>query len=176
MEYTRQVHEVALAKSSSSRDHGRNNGTQLTNGDGGSSTDFDRKKQQISSRIAELDAEVESYKINIIDIQNRMEMCLEEKKMLERQLALSCPRVDKKGKGKVGQGINYMMDHFDWSEGLKARMKAVFGIHSFRLCQEGWVFQRCLLQPPNLFKQRLQCEYGRSRYRLYHANGCVSHA
>jgi ATP-dependent DNA helicase Q1 len=59
--------------------------------------------------------------------------------MLERQLAQSVPRVDAKGKGKAKEGNNYMTEPFDWSEDLKARMKAVLGIQSFRLChwQEG---------------------------------------
>ena len=73
----------------------------------------------------------------MIEIQKRMETHLREKEMLERQLARSVPRVDVKGKGKAKEGINYMTEPFDWSEGLKARMKAVFGIQSFRLCQEG---------------------------------------
>ena len=97
----------------------------------------DRKKQLIVSRIAELDAEVEAYKAEILDIQNRMELRLQEKEGLEVQLAQSNPRVNTKGKGKAKGGINYMTESFDWSEGLKARMKAVFRIHSFRLCQEG---------------------------------------
>jgi ATP-dependent DNA helicase Q1 len=73
----------------------------------------------------------------MIEIQKRMETRLQEKEMLERQLAQSVPRVDAKGKRKAKEGINYMTEPFDWSEGLKARMKAVFGIQSFRLCQEG---------------------------------------
>ena len=66
-----------------------------------------------------------------------MESRLQEKEMLERQLAQSDTRVDAKGKGKARESINYMTEPFDWTEGLKARMKAVFGIQSFRLCQEG---------------------------------------
>ena len=72
----------------------------------------------------------------MIEIQKRMESYIQEKEMLERQLTQSDLRVDVKGKGKA-KGINYMTEPFDWSEGLKARMKAVFGIQSFRLCQEG---------------------------------------
>ena len=73
----------------------------------------------------------------MIEIQTRMQMRLQEKEMLERQLTESNPRVDTKGKGKTKEGINYMTEPFDWSDGLKARMKAVFGIQSFRLCQQG---------------------------------------
>ncbi|KAF8816782.1 ATP-dependent DNA helicase [Phlegmacium glaucopus] len=133
LEYTRQVHEVE-----SSHDHGKNEQQlQRANGSSSSNTDFDRKKQRIISRIAELDVEVEAYRVDMNNLQNRMEMRLQEKKILERQLAQSNPRTDTKGKGKARAGINYTTEPFDWSDGLKARMKAVFGIHSFRLCQEG---------------------------------------
>jgi ATP-dependent DNA helicase Q1 len=45
--------------------------------------------------------------------------------------------VDRKGKGKARQdGIDYTLE-FDWSYELKARMKKVFGIDNFRLCQQG---------------------------------------
>ena len=80
---------------------------------------------------------MEGYRVDMIEIQKRMESRLREKEMLERQLAQSDLHVDAKGKGKAKEGINYMTEPFDWSEGLKARMKAVFGIQSFRLCQEG---------------------------------------
>ncbi|TFK39324.1 P-loop containing nucleoside triphosphate hydrolase protein [Crucibulum laeve] len=42
-----------------------------------------------------------------------------------------------KGKGRQKSGIDYMNDEFDWMAGLKGRMKAVFGIDNFRLCQQG---------------------------------------
>ncbi|OBZ77261.1 ATP-dependent DNA helicase Q1 [Grifola frondosa] len=41
-----------------------------------------------------------------------------------------------KGKAKQQDNINYSAE-FDWSAGLKAKMTKVFGIESFRLCQEG---------------------------------------
>jgi ATP-dependent DNA helicase Q1 len=137
LEYTRQIHEAhhVLAESSSSHDRGRSEPSQRPGG--GKSTDFDWKTQRIISRIVELDAKVQGCRVDIAEIQTRMETHLQEKEMLERQLAQLNPRVDTKGKGKAKGGINYMTEPFDWSEGLKARMKAVFGIQSFRLCQEG---------------------------------------
>jgi ATP-dependent DNA helicase Q1 len=137
LEYTRQVHEVeVVAGSSSSHNRGRKEHPQRP-GSSGNGADFDRKKQLIISRITKLETEVEGCRVDIIEIQKRMESRLREKEMLERQLAQSDLRVDSKGKGKAKEGINYMTEPFDWSEGLKARMKAVFGIQSFRLCQEG---------------------------------------
>jgi ATP-dependent DNA helicase Q1 len=130
------VHEVeVVAGSSSSHNPGRKERFQRPGGSS-NSTDSDRGKQ-IISRIAQLETEVEGYRVDMIEIQKRMESRLQEKEMLERQLAQPVHRVDAKGKGKAKEGINYMTEPFDWSEGLKARMKAVFGIQSFRLCQEG---------------------------------------
>ena len=37
------------------------------------------------------------------------------------------------------KGIDYMDGEFDWMGGLKARMRSVFGISEFRLCQRGYV-------------------------------------
>ena len=125
-----------MAGSSSSHSRGRKEKPQHSRGSG-NSADSDRKKQFIISRIAKLEKEVEGWRVDMIEIQKRMEARLQEKEMLERQLAQLNPRVDAKGKGKAKEGINYMTEPFDWSEGLKARMKAVFGIQSFRLCQEG---------------------------------------
>lgn len=45
---------------------------------------------------------------------------------------------NKKGKGK---GIDYTED-FDWAGELKARMRNVFKIQDFRLCQKGYVPHR----------------------------------
>ena len=133
LEYTRQVYEVEGMAGSSSHNRGRNEAPQHPGGSR-NSAESDRKKQLIISRITKLEAEVEECRFDMIEIQKRMETRLQEKEMLERQLAQS---VDPKGKGKAKEGINYMTEPFDWSEGLKARMKAVFGIESFRLCQEG---------------------------------------
>ena len=136
MEYTRQVHEAhALPEPSSFHDRARSETSQRPRG--GKSTGLDRNTQRIISRIAELDSKVQECRVDIAEIQTRMDTHLQEKEMLERQLASLNPRIDTKGKGKAKGGINYMTEPFDWSEGLKARMKAVFGIQSFRLCQEG---------------------------------------
>ena len=137
MEYTRQVHEVdvEVVAGSSSHNRGRKEQPQRSGGSS-NSADFNPKKQLIS-RISKLETEIEDCRIDMIEIQKRMESHLREKEVLERQLAQSDPRASAKGKGKAKEGINYMTEPFDWSEGLKARMKAVFGIQSFRLCQEG---------------------------------------
>jgi hypothetical protein len=75
----------------------------------------------------------------MIEILKRMETRLQQKEMLERLpvLAQSVPRVDAKGKGKAKEGINHITEPFDWSEGLKARMKAVLRVSvSAKRCEK----------------------------------------
>jgi ATP-dependent DNA helicase Q1 len=130
LEYTRQVHE-ASAQASSSR---------TTTNNVNHTEDHGRKNADMRGRIAELDAELIGLKADKISIENQIALRLQEKEKLERQLVQSSrARVDPKGKGKVSQGINYATSDFVWSGSLKARMKAVFGINDFRLCQRGYV-------------------------------------
>ena len=83
------------------------------------------------------------------EIKERVEIrsdLLRRKIEIEKQLGEVQPMrngkngaVDRKGKGKARQGeIDYTLE-FDWSYELKARMKKVFGIDNFRLCQQGCV-------------------------------------
>jgi len=104
----------------------------------------DRPSAQLRARIDELDAEVLGCRADIEEIQNRINECLGERTRLEKQLLESGPGGGShlnpaKGKGKAQQqsGINYATEIFDWTDGLKARMRTVFGIKEFRLCQEG---------------------------------------
>lgn len=127
IECTRQIYESS-AQASSSRD--TINHTE----------DYGRKNADIRGRIAELDAEVIGLEADKVSIVNQIALRLQEKEELERQLVQSSrSRVDPKGKGKAQQGINYATSDFAWSKALEARMKAVFGINEFRLCQRGYV-------------------------------------
>ncbi|CAA7257395.1 unnamed protein product [Cyclocybe aegerita] len=109
--------------------------------------------EEVEERIARLDAEVLGCRADIQLIEQRIRNCLEEKKLLEA--GLRATRVSR-GSGAhlqlhgIGQGngnsngkttteafINYETEPFDWIDGLKARMRAVFGIQEFRLCQQG---------------------------------------
>lgn len=113
------------------------------------------KKQELKRRIAEMDADINGLKesIQTLNTQLRskednkegMVRILNELERASRSGALQSStaagsRVNGQGKsGRVQQGINYMDGEFDWMGGLKARMKSVFGISDFRLCQRGYV-------------------------------------
>ncbi|KIM36716.1 hypothetical protein M413DRAFT_449052 [Hebeloma cylindrosporum] len=124
IECTRQIYEdSARASSSSNINH---------------IEDYGRKNADIRGRIAELDAELLGLEADKASIANQISLRLQEKEDLEKQLVQSNgSRVDPKGKGKAQQGINYTTSNFAWSKPLEARMKAVFGINEFRLCQRG---------------------------------------
>ena len=130
LEYTRQAHEASVQASTSSNTRNYIHHTE----------DHGRKNADTRGRIAELDAELIGLKADKISIENQIALRLQEKERLERQLMQSNrARVDPKGKGKVSQGINYATSDFVWSGSLKARMKTVFGINDFRLCQRGYI-------------------------------------
>lgn len=130
IECTRQIYERSGQASSSSNTGNPINYTE----------DYGRKNADIRGRIAELDAELIGLEADKVSIANQIAIRLQEKEELERQLVQSNrSRVDPKGKGKAQQGINYSTSDFAWSKGLEARMKAVFGINEFRLCQRGYV-------------------------------------
>lgn len=99
--------------------------------------EYERPNAAIRSRIAEIDADMQSFREEIAALETQISICIHEKKKLEMQLNQSSSHRDVKGKSKEQPGINYSTEQFDWSGGLKARMKAVFGIKEFRLCQEG---------------------------------------
>ena len=130
--YSRQVHENSRrssgASSSSTKIDSRVNGD-----------DFDRTNAHIRSQIAQLDAEIIAYRADISELENQILLREDQKRVLESQLAQANNRVDVNGKGKGPSGINYQTADFEWSDALRARMKAVFGINDFRLCQRGYV-------------------------------------
>ena len=96
---------------------------------------YGRKNADIRGRIAELDAELIGLEADKASIVNQIALRLQEKEKLEKELVQSARSTfDPKGRGK---GINYGTSNFPWSKSLEARMKAVFGINEFRLCQRG---------------------------------------
>ncbi|PPQ78009.1 hypothetical protein CVT25_015565 [Psilocybe cyanescens] len=122
LEYSRQHHEAQLYKRASTSNV---------------EEEYERPNAAIRSRIAEIDADMQSFREEIAALETQISICIHEKKKLEMQLNQSSSHRDVKGKSKEQPGINYSTEQFDWSGGLKARMKAVFGIKEFRLCQEG---------------------------------------
>jgi hypothetical protein len=106
----------------------------------------------LNSQISVLDSEIEEYDRDIKKLQDLRATHVTEKNVLLKELQQVQTRVVcGKGKGSASHvGIDYTIDGFDWSEELKVRMKKVFGINSFRLCQQGLVSIFCLCSSPCL--------------------------
>ena len=113
----------------------------------GSSRDLEQPsyiiKQGLNAQISTLENEISTVDAEIQNLNQRKVNLISERKGLLRQLeSVSNGNhepvdVSRKGK-KMATDINYT-ESFDWTNALKARMKAVFGIEHFRLCQEALV-------------------------------------
>lgn len=116
-----------------------------------------QKKQELKRRIADMDADILGLKESIKSLNTQLSSKESQKESMVRTLhelerASHAGALQSGGGGGGGgggsktKGINYMDGDFDWMGGLKARMKGVFGIHDFRLCQRGYVsFSCCFL-------------------------------
>lgn len=132
------------------------------------------RKQTLNGRLTALEAEIGSIDNQIKELKDIRNNLIQEKGVVEKQLLeVGLPqngrngaRGERKGKGVARQdGVDYTLE-FDWSHELKVRMKKVFGIDNFRLCQQGlFPFIGCYsLRHFNalLILQSLQCEHGRA--------------
>lgn len=119
------------------------------------------KTRRISARllikphIPALNREVQSINESIIAMQRARAGLVSEIDDVNKQLhALAGETKPSAGSVSVtkwptldgGSPINYTQD-FEWSTSMKMRMKNIFGINSFRMCQEGFVTN----QPQHLF-------------------------
>jgi len=104
------------------------------------------QKQNLNTQIFAIDAEITSIDTEIENLKKLRGTLKSERDELLKQLGeIGQPnRTNGANPSKIKQpttGINYN-EEFDWSEPMKARMKAVFGIENFRLCQEAYVFSQ----------------------------------
>jgi len=108
------------------------------------------RKLDLERQIAEIDAHVFGIRDNIknLNVQLTLKedqreglmMKLREIQQCSSGLMTTTTTTMKRADGvDKSNGIDYMNGEFDWMGGLKARMKSVFGISEFRLCQRGYV-------------------------------------
>jgi ATP-dependent DNA helicase Q1 len=101
------------------------------------------RRQKLRQDIAAADAEIQSYEEEIRALRALVSFKKDERLNLEKELETTHASRPGKGKGKgkgkdkAKQGIDYSADEFEWSYGLKTKMKEIFGIQDFRLCQKG---------------------------------------
>lgn len=95
------------------------------------------RRQKLKEDITATDVEIQRYEEEISALRALISLKKDERSELVKELEATHASHLGKGKGKGKQGIDYSADDFEWSHGLKARMREVFGIREFRLCQKG---------------------------------------
>ena len=108
------------------------------------------KKQELNGRISALEAELGDIDEQITKLKELRAQIIVEKQRLndelqeQSNLRVSSSTLSRQSlvpsKNAQAGTINYMTEVFEWSGELRARMKEVFSIPSFRLCQEGYVW------------------------------------
>lgn len=102
------------------------------------------QKHEMNARLSALESEIKGVDEQIeqlkalrhILLQEKQEIMRQNKSISNAQSAGSSTTADGKGKARAAGMIDYTIE-FDWNPQLKGTMKKVFGIVSFRLCQQG---------------------------------------
>ncbi|KAG8698532.1 hypothetical protein FRC11_014363, partial [Ceratobasidium sp. 423] len=102
------------------------------------------RKNELQTHLSSLDAELVSIDAEIQALQEARQNILQEKEALQRELATTrAPTRAVKNSAtstKTSRATNYADPAgFEWTDEVKKRMRSVFGIKDFRLCQEGVV-------------------------------------
>lgn len=101
------------------------------------------RKHEMNTRLSSLESEIKSVDEQIEQLKTLRQNLLREKQEMIRQTktisdaqSTGSTVVSGKGKARASGTIDYTVE-FDWDPQIKGTMKKVFGITSFRLCQQG---------------------------------------
>ncbi|KAF9261337.1 ATP-dependent DNA helicase [Marasmius fiardii PR-910] len=96
------------------------------------------RQQELKSQISQLEVEITNYEKDIRELEAARQSCIDNRNTLKEELnnIITQSYGNRNGKGKA-TGRNFFEDEFPWRHSMLAQMKSVFGISSFRLCQEG---------------------------------------
>ena len=84
--------------------------------------------------LADVELQIEKWKEN-------RQLHSSEIKELKREIAVldAHDQCQLETSSATSDSINYMEQEFEWSKQLKSKLKRIFGIDDFRLCQKGYV-------------------------------------
>ncbi|KNZ79312.1 ATP-dependent DNA helicase Q-like 4B [Termitomyces sp. J132] len=101
------------------------------------------REQHLNKTLAQLQAQADHYKDEITYYEDELkeQQAFLENKLKERERVLEELEAMESSHGIEAMGSSHRIDYartkFEWTECLEAKMKNVFGIGNFRLCQEG---------------------------------------
>ena len=101
-------------------------------------------KQELSGRLSALDAEIKGVDEDIDKLKAIRKTLVSDRNDLLKKLNMSNGQKRTASSSRAPTRVvtgktDYTSSDFEWSGELRARMKDVFGIQDFRLCQEGCV-------------------------------------
>lgn len=114
-------------------------------GSGSSNRPSYKMRQELSARLSSIEGEIQGVDEEIERFKALRETLMRDKNEVLKQLnSLHGPRPSVPTGGAVRPGpkgatTDYTVGDFEWTGELKRRMREVFSIPSFRLCQEGCV-------------------------------------
>lgn len=101
-------------------------------------------KSRINARIGSLDSEIASIDHDIAQLAKLKQELVKERRTLQVELdavdttrSVEHANAPCSSKSKESPGIIDYTEEFEWSGSMHGRMREVFGINSFRLCQQG---------------------------------------
>jgi ATP-dependent DNA helicase Q1 len=99
------------------------------------------QKQALNDRLTQLEAEINSIDMDIKNLKTARTILVREREHIISEINPSVSTrhglAAQKDDLNPGNVIDYSGEFVEWHSILKARMKNVFGISSFRLCQQG---------------------------------------
>lgn len=134
-----------------SRSDARTHDAGEASGSGTSHQPSYKMRQELSARVSSIEAEIQGVDEEIERFKALRETLVRDKNEALKQLnSLHESRSTVVTGGEIrsapkGGTTDYTVSDFEWTGELKRRMKEVFNIPSFRLCQEGCVYTNHLL-------------------------------
>lgn len=101
------------------------------------------RRLEVTQRdLADAEEQIEKWKAN-------RQLHSDKIKELVKQIsALSAEDLPQPGStSAISESIDYMEQEFEWSKQLKLKLRRIFGIDDFRLCQKGYVPHVGLTRP-----------------------------
>ena len=101
---------------------------------GGRQADLQRRLEVTQRDLANAEEQIEKWKAT-------RQLHSDEMKELKKQISAldSEDQLQLGSSGAMPELVNYMEQEFEWSKQLKLKLKRIFGIDDFRLCQKGSV-------------------------------------
>ncbi|KAJ7071166.1 ATP-dependent DNA helicase [Mycena amicta] len=94
------------------------------------------RRQEITQEVARLEAELSNIQEDVSKLQALAALRKDDRDKLLAELQHLTAPANSSSKGKA-VGTDYTATDFPWSRELKAQLRKVFKMQSFRLCQEG---------------------------------------